>query len=383
MKFPAILVFAHAKRNWFRSVLTLGSVFVAIFVFGGMRTIIDSLEATVSGTNSRRMITESAVSLFVNLPAKMGQEIKGVPNVREVTHWTWFGGTYVNPDNMFARFSCDPLSLRTCYADEIDMAPEAWKAFAETRTGCIVGSDLASEFGFKVGDVIPLKGSIFPGQYELQVVGVYRSRSTSFDQSTLFFQWEYMNEVSKANDGRRDVVSVYVLVLDDPNAGPAVADAVDSMYANSPTRTRTVTERAFQAQFLSMWGNLPLFFNFLSAVALVATLMVTLNTMLLNARERIRESGVLKTLGFTSGTVGALGLIESLFLCVTGGALATVAFQSLDGIVLPMAALPLHVLPKTTIAALVISCVLGLLSGIAPSVASAKLKIDEALRRRD
>jgi putative ABC transport system permease protein len=144
-----------------------------------------------------------------------------------------------------------------------------------------------------------------------------------------------------------------------------------------------VTEKAFNASFMSMWGNLPFFFNFLSAVALVATMMVTLNTMLLNARERVKEVGVLKTLGFGDKTVLAMFLLESLVLCVLGGLLGTAAFRAMHGQVLPKIEQPLFVSGETMVIAVVLSVLLGILSGIAPSRGAARLKITEALRRHD
>jgi putative ABC transport system permease protein len=383
VKLPFGLVFAHARRSWFRSLLTLGSVFIAIFVFGAMRTVVDSLEASVSGTSSQRMITESAVSLFVNLPRKLLQEMKTVEGVKEVADMTWFGGTYVAPENFFARFAVDPAALETVFGSDFEMSAKEWKDFKETRTSCIIGENLKAEYGFDIGARIPLQGSIFPGLYELTVVGIYHPKTTSFDPSQLFFHWDYLNEVSKKNDGPRDVVSIFAMLLESPAMSTAVSDAIDSRYANSATRTRTVTERAFNAQFLSMWGSLPFFFNFLSAVALVATLMVTLNTMLLNARERVKECGVLKTLGFGNGAVLAIFLIESLALCIVGGLLGTLVFQKMHGTVLPKAMLPLFVSTRTTIFAIVLSVLLGLVSGLAPSIGAARLKIVDALRRRD
>jgi putative ABC transport system permease protein len=383
VKVPFALIASHARKTWFRSLLTVGSVFIAIFVFGAIRTVIDSLEASVTGTSSQRMVTESAVSLFVNLPRKIEEHLKTVPGVKAVSPLTWFGGTYVSPENFFARFAVEPEALEVVFASDMEMPADQWKKFKETRTGCVIGENLVAQFGFQIGQKIPLEGSIFPGSYELEVVGVYKAKTTSFDPSQLFFNWEYMNEVSKANDGPRDVVSVFSLLLQSPQMGESVIDEVDRHFANSATRTRTVTERAFNAQFLSMWGSLPFFFNFLAAVALAATLMVTLNTMLLNARERVKEVGVLKTLGFGSGTVLAVFLIESLALCLIGGLLGAAAFQPMHGRVLPVAMLPLFVSQNTTVAAIVLSVVLGLVSGLAPSIGAARLKIVDALRRRD
>ncbi len=402
MKIPFILVGAHARKNWFRSLLTLGSVFVAMLVFGTLRTAVESLEITVKGVSSTRVISESAISLFESLPRKMIEEVKTAPGVRTikepetgaerkmVTQFTWFGGTWVDERNFFARFAIDPRSLRDCYDDDIDMMPqtageneaEIWKRFADARTGCVVGRDLAADKGFKVGDKITLKGSIYPGTYELQVVGIYDSNSPSYDKSTLYFHWDYMNEVSKAAGGPSETISIVSTCVLDPERASETAAAIDAMYESSSNRTRTVTERAFQAQFTSMWGGMPAFFQFLGLVALAASLVVTLNTTLLNMQERIRETGVLKTLGFTDGTVLVLGLAESILLCGMGGLLAAPIVASLDGKVLPGLNIPLYVSPEGPAVIVTIALALGAIAGAIPAIRSSRLKITDALRRR-
>jgi putative ABC transport system permease protein len=394
MRLPVGLVFAHARRNWFRSLLTLSSVFVAMLTFGGLRTIVESLEITVKGLSSPRVITESAVSLFMNLPKKIEQEIATVEGVAQapaadgtmkpvVAQLTWFGGLFISEKNFFARFAVDPDALRRCYEADIAMPAEQWKTFAATRTGCIIGKDLAAQFDFKIGDVIPLQGNLYPGDYRLEVVGIYESKNPSYDQSTLYFQWDYLNEVSKANGGPTEVVSVISTLLRSPDDAARVAGEIDARFENSSNRTRSLTERAFQADFLSMWGGLPTFFNFLAAVAFAACFVVTLNTMLLNSRERIREAGVLKTLGFGDLTVTLLLLFESLFICALGGGLVLPILWAMHRSVVPGLNLPLYVPVGLQIAVPALALLLGFCAGLFPALTSGRMKIVDALRRRD
>lgn len=395
MRFPFGLVLAHARRNRLRNLLTLGSVFVAFLAFATLRTIVASLEITVQGVSSQRVVTESAVSLFINLPKRLEQDIATVPGIARapgppgtpdrpvVAHLTWFGGLFVNEKNFFARFAVDPVAFRRCYEADIDLPDAQWAAFAATRTGCIVGADLAKQFEFKIGDVIPIKGNIFPGDYRFEVVGIYKSKTPSYDQSTLYFQWDYLNEASKAAGGPTDVVSVYSTLLASPDDAARVAAEIDAKFQSSDHRTRTLTERAFQADFLSMWGGLPDFFNFLAAVAVAATFVITLNTMLLNSRERIKEGGVLQTLGFGGGVVTAILLAESLLVCGLGGALVLPVVASMDRGVIPGINLPLYVPPDLYAAVMGLAVLLGLCAGWFPASSSGRLKIVEALRRRD
>jgi putative ABC transport system permease protein len=273
----------------------------------------------------------------------------------------------------------DVPTFRSVYGSDVDLPEEVWERWTGTRTGCIVGEDLVAREGFKVGGKVPIEGNIWGGRIELEIVGIYRSKVASFDQSTLFFHWDYLNEASKAAGGRSELVSTFTILLEDPERSPAVAAAVDAHFESSDSRTRTLTERAFSSQFNSMWGNLPLYFGVLATVALVACLMVTANTMYLNAKERVREIGILKTLGFTPTTVAALSLVESLILCLTGGVLALLLVGALDGktLIFVVAAVPL----STYLEGFAITLALALISGIFPALAARKLPVAEALRR--
>ena len=328
---PWRLLFAHLRRSWFRTALTAAGVALAIFLLVLLRTVVTELQSGVKYAARSRLIVSSAVSLFVNLPVRMERELRNVPGVREVTHWTWFGGVYIDEKNMFARFAVDAPSLRRVYGDlspkeEIRLSTAEWEAFEEDRTGCIVGRALLSRFQdaegkpiFSLGSVIPIQGDIYPGEYRFTVRGIYESLNPNFDEQTMFFHWSYVDETT----GRRGEVSTFTLLLKDPEQAPEVARAVDDMFRSSATRTRTLTEQAFNLQFQGMWGNIPVFLSFIGGAVLFAAFMVTLNTLLLNARERIGEVAVLKTLGFPDGSVGAMNLVEALVLCVFGGGLGT------------------------------------------------------------
>ena len=383
---PWLLIPAHVRKNRLRTLLTVGSVAIAIFLFCLLRTVVTSIEATVSSSSSTRVITSSAVSLFVNLPVSMWEKIRSIEGVRAVTHWTWFGGLYVEPKNFFARFAVDPGSFRAVYGDlhaggeEYLLSEEEWTAFERERTACIVGADLAEKYGFKVGDTIPMLGTIYPGDYVFTVRGIYRTRSPSFDQQTLFFQWKYLDEMQ----GGIGAVSTYTSDLASPELAPVVAAAVDSRFESSANRCITLTEQAFQAQFVSMWGNYTLFLSFIGGAVLVAAFMVTLNTLLLNARERVTEVGVLKTLGFPDHAIGLLNLAEGVALCGLGGLCGAGFALATEG--------PIHsgrkafiptfaVLPSTTAAALGIAVGLGFVSGAIPGILAARIPVVKALRR--
>ncbi|MAG56576.1 MAG: hypothetical protein CMJ83_09825 [Planctomycetes bacterium] len=382
MRFPLRLLIAHLMKNWFRSLLTLISVFVAIAIFGFLRMFIVGMETSLEAAASNKLVTQSAISLFSHLPMRLGQDIADHQEVESSCHWTWFGGIYIDtsPDHIWGRFGCDPDEFRAVYGDEIDLPEEAWQEWRTTKTTCIVGKNVANREKFKVGQTITLEGDLFLGNLDLEIVGIYKSRTRAFDEDTLFMHWDYMNEVSKQNGGRHDRVSTWTILLDDEKNGPTLSARIDAANEASDHRTRTLNMRAFQSQFTSMWGNLPLFFTIIGTIVLVACLMVTANTMFLNARDRVREVGILKTLGFGPKRVMMFTLVESMILCVVGGALGVLAVAPMDGrsMMFVIAAVP----PSTFVEGIAIAGLLGLLSGIAPAMMAMRLSIVEAVRKR-
>jgi putative ABC transport system permease protein len=381
-----MLIPAHVRKNRLRTLLTVGSVAIAIFLFCLLRSVVTGIEATVSKVSSTRVITSSAVSLFVNLPVSMWGKIRAVEGVRAVTHWTWFGGVYVDPKNFFARFAVDPASFRVVYGDLHEggpiylLAPEEWEAFEQERTACIIGADIAEKYGIRVGDSLPMLGTIYPGDYRSTVRGIYGTSNASFDEQTMFFHWDYLDEMQ----GGISSVSTFTADLVSPDMAPQVALAVDSQFESSANRCITLTEQAFQAQFVSMWGNYTLFLSFIGGAVLVAAFMVTLNTLLLNARERVTEVGVLKTLGFPDLSIGLLNLAEGVALCGLGGlcgagvalAVEPVLFETLKAFVPTFS-----ILPSTTLTAMGIALALGVVSGAIPGVLAARIPVVQALRR--
>lgn len=391
MSTPWRLILAHLRHTKLRTLLTVASVMVAIFLFCLVRTVVTSLSRSTEGASAQRLVTESAVSLFVNLPIAMYPKIAAMDGVGAVTHWTWFGGVYKDERNFFARFATDVPALRVIYGDrrtgaggrpiagDMNLTPEEWTAFESDLQGCVVGRALAAKYGFRIGDAVPLLGNIFPGVYRLNVRGIYTSNVPSFDENSLFFHWKHLQEKSGTN-----TVSVYICDLADASRSGDVAAAIDAGFENSSNRTRTLSEKAFQAQFVSMWGRVDLLFTAIAAVVLFATFMITLNTALLSARERVADVGVLKTLGFTSGSILALTLAEGLVICLIGGALAVALCwplgDALSWYVRTM--LPdFVILPETKALGATLSGVIGLLSGLAPAVMASRLTIVEALRR--
>ncbi|MDA0374424.1 MAG: FtsX-like permease family protein [Planctomycetota bacterium] len=382
------LVLAHVRAQPLRFGLTAGSVALALFLYCSLQTVLTSLDTLVTGTSGNRLITSSAVSLFQSLPVSGVERVRTarVPGVRSVGHWTWFDGVFRDPKEFFARFAVDVPTFRAQYGDEAPggqdylLTSEEWDRFELERAGCIVGRGLAERYGFEVGDPLVLEGTIYPGTWRFTVVAIYGSDNPTYDEETMFFHWPYLNE----GTGRADVCGTFTIDLDPKADAAAASEAIDSLFRNSSNRTLTQLEAAFSAQFLQMWGNIGLLFGFIGYAVVFATFVISLNTMLLSVRERVREVGVLKTLGFRSGTVRGLFLLEALVVCgggaLAGAGLARVLWHGqplrLATVIFP----EFLVTDETLVEAAVIGALLALVAGLAPAVVASRLTIVRALR---
>ena len=386
---PLRLLFAHTRAQPLRWTLTAGSVALAIFLHCTLRTIVSSLDLLVSGSGGNRLIASSAVSLFQNLPISGVERIRSahIQGVRHVGCWTWFDGIYRDPKEFFPRFAVDVAMMRAQYGDlsarpaDYLLDTTTWERWLGEKAGCIVGRGLAARYGLKVGDPMVLEGTIYPGTWRFTIVGVYATRNPAYDEETMFFHWSYLNEAM----GRMDQCGTYTLDLDDGTDAAAVCSAVDGLFRNSSNRTLTQSEAAFQAQFLSMWGNVGLLFSFIGGAVIFATAVIALNTMLLSVRERVKEIGVLKTLGFRNANLRALYFAESLVLCVGGAALGVLLACLLwHGQPLRLATVifpSFGVAQRTVLQALGIGLALALLTGIAPAITASRMSIVRTLRQ--
>jgi putative ABC transport system permease protein len=376
------LIWAHLARNKLRTALTGGSVVMAVFLYCTLQSFLTTLASIGNTGDARRLIAASAVSLFQALPIAMVERIRSahIPGVLDLGHWTWFDGVYKDPKEFFARFAVDVPVMRRQYGQEIWLDDATWDRFEKERIGCVIGRGLQQRYGLNVGDPVVLEGTIFPGTYKFTVVGIYESHNPAYDEDTLFFHWAYLNETA----GEANAVGMIGITISDPARAAEVCAEVDDLFRNSGTRTLTQPEAAFNAQFLGMWGNIGLLFEFIGGAVIFATSMITLNTMLLSVQERVREIGVLKTLGFRSGSLFGLYLVESSILCIGGALIGILLARSLYSggtLRVPMIVLPGFLCTTRTMAqALLIGVALALVSGIAPAIFARRISITKALR---
>ena len=314
------LLLKNAFRHKLRTALTMVGLVVAICAFGLLRTIVDAWYAGVEGSSSTRLVTRSNISLTFALPLNYGQRLRGVEGVRQVSWANWFGGVYVTERNFFPQFAVDPTTYLPLYP-EYRLPEEQKQAFYRDRQGAIVGRKLADKFGWKVGDQIPLRGTIYPGTWTFNLRGIWDGADAKTDESQLLMHWGYVNETIRLKSPRRaDAVGVYIVGIDEPNNAALVSQRVDQLFANSLAETMTETEAAFQLSFVSMSEAILVAVRAVSLIIVVIIMAVMANTMTMTARERLAEYATLKALGFSPGFVVRLLFGESLLIAALGGA---------------------------------------------------------------
>lgn len=376
------LVVRNAFRHKLRTLLTLVGLTVAVLAFGLLSTVVNAWYAGAEGASNARLVTRNSISLVFPLPLTYKQKIRQIEGVKAITTANWFGGIYKEPKNFFAQFAVD--------ANYLDLYPEYLLsdvdriAFQRDRKGCIVGRKLAETYGFKVGDVIQLKGTIFPGMWELVVRGIYSGRQANTDVSQLLFHWDYLNEVVKQRYPRRqNQVGVYVVEIADPARAAEISRTVDAEFKNSAAETLTETEKAFQLGFVSMTEAIVVAIRIVSYVVIAIILAVMANTMAMTVRERTAEYATLKALGFGPGFVRTLIYGESLVMAGLGGAIGialtfpvAAAFGAAMGSLFPI----FYVSSSTVLLQAVCALAVGLIAALLPARQAARLNIIEGLR---
>jgi putative ABC transport system permease protein len=371
------LIRANLFRNKKRTLLTIGSVMIAFFLFGTLRSFITTLDAAAAVGSEARLITSSASGITFVLPEAHANRLTAVPGVKGVSWSNWFGGYYQNPQDFFAQFAIQAETYLPMYP-ELQITAGDKDTFLRERTAALVGVGLLEKYGWQVGQTVTLKGTIFAGDWEFVIRAAYTPSDPAFGDANMYFHYQYLYErVPGMSPGW------FVLELDRPDQAAEIAAAIDAQFKNSTAPTKTETERAFSAGFITMWGNIGFLVRAIGTAVFFAILFVAANTMMMAVRERIGEIAVLKTLGFPNGTVFGLVLAESLMITLLGGAiglgLAKVAFLGNN----PMASFfpGFGVTNGTLILGLALALALGLVSGTIPAIQSARLSVVDALRR--
>lgn len=379
-------VIANLFRKKTRTVLTLLSVIMAFLLFGLLQAVNVMFNAGSDFVGATRVVVQARVSFTQSLPLRILPELEAVPGVEKVMFQQWFGGVHGENTQMFT-FAVDPARLHAVYPEYV-MDDAAWTNFGQTRTGAIVGRMLANQYQWKVGDKLPLKSNIFPQkngskEWAFDIVGIYDGKDEQWQRQTnaIFINYDYFNEANQFGSG---AAGIYVLRLADSNVAQSVTEAVDKKYENSPDETKSQTEKDWQAGFVKQIGDVGLLVRWILFAVFFTLLLVVGNTMAQSVRERIPELAVLKTLGFSDGSVLGFVMAEAIALCMIGG-LIGMGFAALLGWVIQKTAgafLPISVDGSVWTAALVAMLVLSIVVGLLPALRAQRLKIVDALAGR-
>ena len=373
------LVLANLGRHKRRTVLTVASVALALFLFASLRTVVTAIAAGASFGSARRLVSTSATGIVFTLPLSYGNRLKAVPGVEGVTWANWFGGRYGDGKRFFAQFAIDPSSYLELYP-EISLPPDQKEAFIRERSSAIVGRRLVDIFGWKLGQNITVQGTIFPGDWTFTIRGIYTPTDKAISDDMMMFHHEYLEE----RLGRPGMAGWYVLKIDDPNNAATIAKTIDDQFRNSSAASKTGTEQAFNASFATMWGNVSLLMGTIGMAVVFAILLVTANAMMMGARERTREVAVLKTVGFTDATLFTLVMVESGVITLTGALLGLGGAKLLYRATNFNAAgfLPgFDVTPSTLLLGAAVALLLMVASGVVPALRAARLPVVQALRQ--
>jgi putative ABC transport system permease protein len=374
----------NAFRHRLRTLLTILGITIAILAFGLLRTVVSAWYAGVNASSATRLITRNSISLIFSLPISYVERVRHVEGVKSVTYANWFGGVYITEKNFFPNFAIEPRTYLDLYP-EFGLPMDQKRDFIADRKGCVAGRKLAERYGWRIGDTITLKGTIFPGNWEFVLRGVYSGTEKSTDEGQFFFHWEYLNETLRKTIPRRaDMVGIVIIGLKSPQTAAETSLAVDATFRNSLAETLTETEKAFQLSFVSMTEAIVIAIQLVSFVVIIIIMAVVANTMAMTARERIGEYAIFKTMGFRGHHIAGMIFGESLFITVTGGVLGILLtfpvaqkFGDFMGAFFPV----FNVERSTIYLDIFFSLLVGVIAAIFPTWRAVRIKIADGLRR--
>lgn len=382
MKFRS-LIFANLFRKKLRLTLTIGSFAVALILFTFLAVVRSAFSRGTEIAGADRLVIVNRIGLILVLPLSYRDKIAGIPGVKAITHNHWFGGVYQDERNFFPQFAIDVENQRQVM-NELVVPDDQWQNFAKDQQGAIVGAALAKRFGWKIGDRIPLKNSLYgpTKTWEFNIDGIYHSQIVGGDEGQFWLQWKDFDENVPAV--MKSTAGWYVLKLNSPDDAVRVAKAIDDQFANSSFETKTETESAFAAGFAKQFGNIEFLILTIGSVVFFTLLLVTGNTMAISVRERMGELAVLKAIGFSDRSTLLFVLFESLFIALIGGLLGL----GLAMLLIPAVGAKLSgLLPPLLLSVpllglgLGFALLVGMASGLLPGISAMRLRVVDAMRR--
>ncbi len=370
-------------RNKTRSTLTVLGVTIAALAFVFIRTVLSAWYANAEASSSDRLVTRNNTSIIFPLPLSYRERILQVPGVTKVTWSNWFGGKYGNGDRFFAQFAIDAATGLDVF--EVRFTEGSKQDFLADRNTAILGKNLARDLKFKVGDMIPLTSEIYPGEWKFRIAGLVEADDASVG-NTMYFHWARLNEGLPAV--LKDRVGVYTMLVPNAAESPRVANAIDTMFANSDNETHTETEKSFRLQFVQSSSAILGALQILSIVVLLIMVIILGNVVAMGLRERTSEMGALRAIGFLPKHVQILAWVEGSLLGLAGGLLGVLlANPMLNGFGRLLAGMGflsgLGFQPLTGVIAVLLATSIGFLSSAAPAWSASQMDVVTALRRQE
>jgi putative ABC transport system permease protein len=381
------LVRKNLFRRKLRAALMIVSILIAFMIFGVLAGFYRAFTAGEDRAAADRLITVNKINFTQPMPIAYFNRVRAVDGVRQVTHANWFGGYYQDPKNFLMTLAIEPATYFDMYRSELDIPPEQLQAFITDRSSAVIGESMARKWGWKVGDRVPVASNIFTQRsngshtWDFTIAGIVKGKAEQVSTDFLLFQYAYFDETRTFG---KDTIGWLILQTTSPENNDRVAKTIDAMFANSIAETSTDTEKAFGKAFAAQFGNIALIVFLVVGAAFVTILMIVGNTMALSIRERTREIGVLKTLGFSGPRILRMVLGESVLLALLGGlpglaiaALITIALRASLANIAPAFA----VSPVIALEGIALMIALGLFTGMIPALNAMRLKIATALGR--
>ena len=375
------LIWAGIFRKPVRSLLTMASIVIAFLLFGILQSVTVSFNSGVILAEADRLVVAPKYSIIDDIPVSYGPQIARTPGVKYVTHMSWFGGTYKDPENFFPRWPVDTGQFFEIFPELILDEGEK-QQFKTLRTAAIVGREVADKYDIQVGDKMPLVANIWPNKdnapWEFDVVGIYDGKDEKVAADQMYMNYEFFDEYRAFGAGG---VGQFMITIEDQGQSAEIAGRIDAMFANSSDETKTQTEKAYNQMFANQAGNIALIMTGILSAVFFTILLLTGNTMSQAMRERIPELAILKTLGFTNRSVLLLVLTESVCIAMVGCVLGLVV----AGLIIAEMPASVPFLGGTVMPAIVaiegvvVAILLGLVVGAPPAWNAMKLSIVDAL----
>jgi putative ABC transport system permease protein len=382
----ATLSLKNATRNRGRAIMTIAGVAVAILAFVLLRTFIVSWTVAIDVASKDRLVTRNKITFIVPLPRKYVDDVKNFQGVTQVTWANWFGGKDpTHEKEFFATIAVDPVSFLQVY-DEVQVDPETRERWLHNRRGALVGDVIAKKMGWQVGQKVTLSGTIFPGDWEFEISGIYTATRKSVDRSTWWFHWDYLNE---GNNRQKDMVGWIVSRVANPADAATMSKRIDTMFEVRDVQTSTQDERSFNTSFLGMFSAVLTAIDIVSIVILIIMMLILGNTIAMGARERTSEYGTMRAIGFLPRHIGMYVVGEGLSIGILGGLVGLgLAYWFIDRAVGPFLEenmggfFPYFRIASTTaLAAVGLAVVLGIVASILPAWRAMRLNVVDSLRR--